>query len=160
MAELLLMRHAKSLHPPGVADRDRPLAPRGQRAAALVGQTLASFGIKPGAIVSSPARRAADTARLVAESAGWEMSISEVDALYGSGVGELITALSSHSANFLLAVGHEPTWSETVSTLIGGGRIRMVTAAVAVVETSWPPRPGSGSLRWMIHPRLLGDVPA
>ena len=37
---LLLMRHAKSSYPPGVADHDRPLAPRGVRQAGLAGAWL------------------------------------------------------------------------------------------------------------------------
>ena len=56
----------------------------------------------------------------------------------------------------VLVVGHEPTWSMTVETLIGGGAIAMVTAAVACVETAAGPVPGTGMLRWMLHPRLLG----
>ena len=37
---LLLLRHAKSDYPAAVADHDRPLAPRGDREAALAGDWL------------------------------------------------------------------------------------------------------------------------
>ena len=39
---LLLLRHSKSDYPQGVADHERPLAPRGEREAALAGDWLAS----------------------------------------------------------------------------------------------------------------------
>ena len=37
---LVLLRHAKSAYPDGVADHDRPLAPRGKREAGLAGDWL------------------------------------------------------------------------------------------------------------------------
>src|SRR5438067_2354566 len=37
---LVLLRHAKSAYPAGVADHDRPLAPRGKRQAGLAGDWL------------------------------------------------------------------------------------------------------------------------
>ena len=33
-----------------------------------------------------------------------------------------------------MLIGHEPTWSETVSRLIGGGTLKYPTAAVARVD--------------------------
>jgi len=160
MAEILLMRHAKSSHPPGVADRHRPLSPRGKDSALAVGRALAEFAAVPDLVITSPARRAADTAALVCESAGWAASIAAIDGLYSSGVDALLVALGEHrAARRILAVGHEPTWSSAVSTIIGGGIVQMVTAAVACIESPLPPQPETGVLRWMIHPRLLaGDA--
>ncbi len=158
MAVILLMRHAKSKHPAGIADRDRPLSPRGERAAAAMGGAISGFGVSPDVILTSPARRAADTAQLAAAGGGWDAAILEVEALYGGGVTAVFQALADHpSAHRILAVGHEPTWSQTVSAFIGGGAIQMVTAAVACIETPREVAPGSGSLRWMLHPRLLAD---
>ena len=61
MAEILLMRHAKSSYPSGVADRDRPLSARGERSAAAIGEAITRFEAIPDLILTSPARRAADT---------------------------------------------------------------------------------------------------
>ena len=44
---LVLLRHAKSDYPGGVADHDRPLAPRGEREAGLAGEWLRSGVIDP-----------------------------------------------------------------------------------------------------------------
>jgi phosphohistidine phosphatase len=60
----------------------------------------------------------------------------------------------------LLVVGHEPTCSEAVALLIGGGHIRLPTAAVARVDLEterWEEvGPGTGVLAWSVVPRLLG----
>lgn len=155
MPEYLIMRHAKSEHPPGVPDRDRPLSDRGHRSALAVGRTISEYDAVPATILSSPAVRARTTAELARSSGGWQAPIEIVDDLYGGGVRTVLDALG-RARGRVLVVGHEPTWSMTVETLIGGGSIAMVTAAVACVETHGPPEPGSGMLRWMIHPRLLG----
>jgi phosphohistidine phosphatase len=58
---LVLVRHAKSDWPEGVADHDRPLAVRGRRDAPLVGRWLATAGYIPDAVICSTARRARET---------------------------------------------------------------------------------------------------
>jgi phosphohistidine phosphatase len=156
MSEIMLMRHAKSDHPTGVIDRDRPLSGRGERSAIAIGRAIAGFGAAPDIILTSPARRAAHTAMLTRDGGDWSVPLLESEELYGSGVGGVLDLLAEHAtARRILIVGHEPTWSATVSTLIGGGSIHMVTAAVACIETDLPATPGSGWLRWMLHPRLL-----
>ena len=148
------MRHAKSEHPPAVPDRDRPLSDRGHRSALAVGRAITAYGAVPTTILSSPAVRARTTVELARRAGGWQAPIEIVDGLYGGGVGTVLRILAGASGRTLV-VGHEPTWSMTVETLIGGGSVAMVTAAVACVETAGAPEPGSGLLRWMIHPRLL-----
>jgi phosphohistidine phosphatase len=60
--ELLLLRHAKSDWPEGVADYNRPLKKRGKKAALLMGEWLLSQDLRPDSIISSPAERARETA--------------------------------------------------------------------------------------------------
>jgi phosphohistidine phosphatase len=156
MSEIMLMRHAKSDHPTGVIDRDRPLSRRGERSAIAIGRAMADFGAAPDLILTSPARRAADTAALTRDGGGWSIPILDLEELYGTGVRGVLEALEGHTTSHrMLVVGHEPTWSATVSTIIGGGSIAMVTAAVACIETPLPAARESGWLRWMLHPRLL-----
>jgi phosphohistidine phosphatase SixA len=82
---LLVVRHGKSTWPPGVDDVDRPLGPRGERAADAVGRFIAAAGLLPDEVVCSPARRAVETARRLLGSAGTDGSPSGVvvdDRLY------------------------------------------------------------------------------
>lgn len=85
----------------------------------------------------------------------------ESAALYDGGVEGLIDEVRAEpeSTELLMVVGHEPTCSETVSVLIGGGLVRMPTAALARVEllvNAWDEvGPGTGVLSWLVVPRLI-----
>ena len=66
MRELFIMRHAKSSwDDPTLSDFERPLNRRGKEDAPLMGEHLKRLGIKPDLIVSSPAKRAKKTAKIV-----------------------------------------------------------------------------------------------
>jgi phosphohistidine phosphatase len=57
-----LLRHAKSSWKDrSLADRDRPLAGRGKRAAKAVAGHLEAEGIRPDLVLCSPARRTRET---------------------------------------------------------------------------------------------------
>ena len=66
MRRLMLLRHAKSNRPEGVADRERPLATRGREAAPVMGRCLADELLLPDLVLISPARRTQETWQLVA----------------------------------------------------------------------------------------------
>lgn len=151
---MLLVRHAKAARPPGVADIDRPLAPRGESDARLLGAFLAVALPDPGRVITSPARRARRTADLVAAAAGWTAGVVEDDCLYGEGVGALLQVLSEAGGGPVAVFGHEPVWSHAVAVLTGGGRVDMVTGGAAALEGS--PEPGGASLLWMVTPAALG----
>ncbi len=73
MKKLILVRHAKSdWGDPGLADIDRPLNDRGKRDAPAMAHRLLDRKIKINAFVSSPAKRAAKTARIFAGEYGYK----------------------------------------------------------------------------------------
>ena len=61
MRRLLLLRHAKSDRPPGVADIDRPLNPRGRRAAPAIAGYLDAEELRPDLAIVSPSARTRET---------------------------------------------------------------------------------------------------
>ena len=68
MKSLLLVRHAKSdWGDLNLQDFDRPLNERGKRDAPAMAHRLLDKKIKPDALIASPAKRAAKTAKLFAE---------------------------------------------------------------------------------------------
>ena len=67
---LILLRHGKSDWSEPVSDFQRPIKPRGFREASKVGAWLKEQDILPQLIVSSPARRARETAETVAAAIG------------------------------------------------------------------------------------------
>jgi len=164
MAELVLMRHAKSDWGAGIdVDSKRPLSARGRDAAVVMGRVLTATGKAPDFVITSPAVRAHSTAEMASAAGGWNASVHVVDELYGGGAIAVVAALRAVPApsNRVMVVGHEPTWSETVGILIGGGDFRMPTGAAAGLEVlvgSWEAiGPGTCRLRWLLPPRLFTD---
>jgi phosphohistidine phosphatase len=116
-ATLLLLRHAKSSYPDGVADHDRPLAPRGVREAALAGDWLRANVPTIDYVLCSTATRARQTL----SRSGVDAPVRYAQALYGATPGILIEEINkvSDEAATLLVVGHEPTISEAALILAG-----------------------------------------
>lgn len=161
MKSLLLLRHAKSDW--GVEygeDHDRPLARRGRKAAARLGRLLHRADEVPDRIVSSTALRARETVRLAMEAGGWTCPVELAEGFYRSTPQEILTVVRSwdHAADRVLLAGHEPTWSALAGALIGGGTVRMPTAAAARIDfraASWGELAfGEGTLQWLIVPSL------
>jgi phosphohistidine phosphatase len=92
---------------------------------------------------------------------GWECPVRTAEALYGGGVSGLVEEIRAEPAetDVLLAVGHEPTWSDAAASLIGGGNLDLPTAALVRINFEidrWDEvGPGAGVLAWMVVPRLL-----
>jgi len=51
-------------------------------------------------------------------------------------------------------VGHEPDFSDTISRLIGGGRLDLKKGGLALVELEDRATP-AGRLLWLLPPRVL-----
>ena len=162
MKTLLVMRHAKSDWGSSFSsDHDRPLAPRGLRAARRMGRFISDSGVAPDLILSSTAVRARKTAELASDAGGWDSPITTDPKLYASDVEQVLDAIAGvdPGVNRLLITGHEPIWSALVGWLIGGGRVHMPTAAVACLDLAhggWADLDrGTCALRWLVTPKTL-----
>jgi phosphohistidine phosphatase len=162
MRTLLVMRHAKSdWGAPFSNDHERPLAQRGIKAARRVGRFLTEAGMAPDLILSSTATRALTTAELAAKAGEWSCEVRTTSDLYASDPERVLEVVGEveDGVEKLLIAGHEPTWSTLVTWLIGGGRVRMPTAAVACLDIphgGWVDLvPGTCELRWFITPKML-----
>jgi phosphohistidine phosphatase len=162
MKTLLVMRHAKSdWGSPSGDDHERPLAARGVRAARRMGSFLADAGSIPQLVISSTAVRAQTTVELAVEAGGWECPIVTMAEFYASDPDRVLDVVreTEDDVERVLIAGHEPTWSTMVSWLIGGGRVRMPTAAVACLDLKhgrWIDlAPATCELRWLITPKAL-----
>ena len=161
--KLILFRHAKSDWTSGAAsDHARPLARRGMEAARVMGKFLMSAGEVPEQILCSSAVRAVATTQLAAKAGGWIIPVDFRDSLYLPETGSVIEEIrkAPDKLSSLMLVGHEPTWSELASLLIGDARIKVSTGSMLRIDfeaTRWSEvKPGSGQLRWLIPPKLLG----
>jgi len=110
--------------------------------------------------VTSSAVRARTTVELMAEAGGWTCPVRVTRSFYEGGPEAVLAEVRSvpDDVGGLLVAGHEPTWSALVRVL-GGGRVKMVTGAVArldfAVERWADVAAGAGLLVWMVAPKLL-----
>ena len=172
MLRLLLLRHAKAVQAaPGMADRERPLAPRGRRDAGLMGEAMAAE--PPDLVLCSPAKRSRETlAGVVGEFAKKPKTVF-VDALYEGGA-DYVKAIAAEGgdAGRLLVVGHNPTIHRTALLLTGTGDAALFsmmsgkfpTAALAEIAfdvAKWQEiEAGGGELLAFRRPRDLGAFDA
>ncbi|MEB3068845.1 SixA phosphatase family protein [[Mycobacterium] vasticus] len=114
---LILLRHAKSDYPHGVADHDRPLAPRGIREAGLAGDWVRANLPAVDTVLCSTATRTRETLDRTAIDA----PVRYVDRLYDSTPGTVIDEINSVADEVatLLVIGHEPTMSQLALGLAG-----------------------------------------
>ena len=161
MKTLFLLRHAKSSWTdPQLSDFDRPLNERGRRTAPLMGGVMRDREYRPEVIISSPARRANDTAMLVAgvleqtESIQFEAGLYEADP---QTLLSVVRTINDDNSSAML-VGHNPG-TEGFLRLLTGKLEPMPTASLAVIELrieSWSDVSlGSGSLKEVIRPKEL-----
>ena len=161
MKALLLMRHAKSSwRDPTLPDFDRPLNKRGLKAAPLIGKFMRKRGIRPDLVLSSPAKRAAQTTTLVMERGQLEATLRYDERLYGASAADLLAVVSQieESATEVLLVGHNPGIQDLLERLTGELH-RVPTAALARVglrSGTWGAlREGTGRLEWIVRPKEL-----
>lgn len=143
---LIVVRHAKSDWSDGLPDHDRPLAPRGLRAAPKLGRWLVDAGYVPELVFCSTARRTRETWRHVAGELPAAPPVTYDEDLYGADVPELLNAASRTppEVTTVALVGHEPGVSDLTLHLAGHGddtrdvQVKFPTGAAAVLETTGP----------------------
>jgi phosphohistidine phosphatase len=131
---LLLLRHAKSDYPVGVADHERPLAKRGVREAALAGDWLRTHTPAVDAVLCSTATRTRQTL----ERARIDAPVTFLDRLYDATPGAVIDEINRVDAGVetLLVIGHEPAMSSVALGLATPDGSN--TTAAELISTKFP----------------------
>ena len=159
--DVFLLRHGIAEDAkPGMDDASRSLTTdgRGKLRALLV--QVANAKVTPALILSSPFKRAVQTAEIAAKSLSYNDKIQFSPLLEPSGspqaVWDEIRAHRSYAS--LLLVGHNPLFSELSSFLLNapGLQIDFKKGAVLRVEIEGFSARPRGILRWYLTPRLLG----
>ena len=176
MLRLMLFRHAKSSWTdPGLDDHNRPLNPRGQKAAPLIGRFMRMQKLVPDLVLCSPARRARETWKLASAELGAAPRLLLEEALYDFGNGGRVLDTvrgKAETAKSVMVVGHNPSIERLAQRLIGKGDAKLrkrvaekfPTGALAVISFdagNWSAvEDGKGTLATFVRPRDLAKEPA
>lgn len=170
MKTLTLLRHAKSgWDDPVSRDFDRPLNPKGQRAAAMMGRHMRSLGLEFDAVTASPALRVKETLAHVGTGYGSDLAPAWDQRLYLASAATLLDLVRElpEGADSVLVSGHNPGLEELVLLLVPDDRnparddveIKFPTASLAEMRfavDSWEKvSPGKGDLVRFVRPRDL-----
>lgn len=167
MRRLTLVRHAKSdWKNSDLKDFDRPLNRRGMRQAPQVARQLAAQQVRVDLMVTSPAVRALETARIFARALDYPLRrLKQDERLYlakPKDILEVVRGVGSRVRHLML-FGHNPGLSEFAQALVRDSDLdELPTSAVYSVELdirSWPDaRLGDGLNPSLIHPKSLLDL--
>src|ERR1700726_5338839 len=160
------LRHAsagqRSLGANAKKDEKRALDKDGIEQCGYIGRALAALGVQVEVIISSPLKRATQTASLVGNEMGHEGKLVTESALRPqANFSEFQKMLEKYARqDSLLVVGHNPNLREFLGRVISDSGCEAVVelkkGAVAKVEM----RRNSGSLSWCITPRILRTLHA
>lgn len=150
--KLYFMRHGEAVDV-APTDHDRELTERGVERTEKAAQGLAKLKLKPEAIFASPRVRAQQTATIVAQALGRNVTTSE-DVNFDfnvKAVHRLIESMEDEAE--VMFVGHNPSMSVVVNQLTGA-QIGMKKGGIARVDL-FAPESVEGELVWLLTPKIF-----
>ena len=162
------LRHASAgqKRASAAGDEQRPLDEVGVSQSRHIGRLLAALEVEVDAIISSPLKRATQTAELVANAMGFEKKI-ELDAgMRPEATFESFRRLleKHQRAQAIMVVGHNPSISEFLSLLLtrgdDDGVVEFKKGSVTKIEVNGT---RSAILHWCVTPRIaraLSEAPS
>jgi phosphohistidine phosphatase len=156
---IYFLRHASAGEPLSNPKRDekRALDETGVEQCGYVGRALTALDVQVDVILSSPLKRAAQTASLVGNEMGHEGKLQLEDGLRPGATfadfRKMLDKYARHDA--IMVVGHNPTLSEFLGRSISEtgceAAVELKKGAVARVEVSR----NAASLVWCLTPKIL-----
>ncbi len=158
---IYFLRHASAgQHKTNPAkDEKRPLDKDGIEQCGQIGRALAALDVHVDAIISSPLKRATQTASLVGNEIAFEGKLAFDKALRPEASFEEFRNLLNRfaKAEEIMVVGHNPSLSEFLSLLISGrsseASVDLKKGAVARVDLA-----KDATLAWCLTPKLVRAI--
>jgi len=160
--QIYLLRHgiaedARQGHP----DSERALTGDGREKLRRVLKRARAAGVEPGVILSSPYRRAMETADVAVEALGYQGKVVRTPALLPDvspfdAWEEIRAHRDEHS---VLLSSHEPLMSSLAAFLLGSPALEVDMKKAALVRVDCDrlsPQP-KGVLKWMLTPAVAGE---
>jgi len=150
-------------------DRGRTLIDRGRKDAARIGAYMASHGLVPDRVTTSPSARTQETWKCAAAAFGPAPKASSSERLYNAAPSAILGVIKETpaAAHTLLLVGHNPGLHELALTLIASGDVEMreqlreklPTSGLVIIDfalDAWAKLHGhSGRLERFVTPKSL-----
>ena len=166
--DLYLLRHGDAGKRMAVAaggnTGDVPLTIVGREEIAIIARSVKALNLRFSAIVTSPLKRAVQTAKIIAKVLAIENRISVWNDLVPEGNrSKLYNKLNQYARDSsVLMIGHEPYLSNIMYDMIFQknrvnqlGRISLKKAGLAKIRVISLTPNISGELRWLLTPRIL-----
>ena len=158
---LYLMRHANAgMHRANpLLDKKRGLIKEGKDQCMLMARVLNALKIQVDVIVSSPLKRALQTAQFVGTELGYDGKVEISTALLPDADYPAFQQLLAKYANRegVLAVGHNPNIFQFLGKLVtgnGGANLRLRKGAIARIDLErHPPQ-----VQWLLDPRTARSI--
>jgi phosphohistidine phosphatase len=157
--EIYILRHGVAEEPQtGQPDNERALTSDGRKKLRNVLRTAASAGVAPSLILTSPYKRALQTAQLAAEILDYKGELLRTKALEPASTPKSVwdeIRVHKDEGQILLA-GHEPLFSRLLAYLLGSPNLQVEfkKGAIACIEMERFPAEPHGVLRWMLTSKL------
>ncbi len=159
--EIYILRHGiAEAGKPGQADSGRRLTAEGKEKLAKILGCARKAGVQPDVVLSSPYKRAIETAELAREYLKLDKPIIQSEVLTPMERAEKVwDEIRIHKdARQVMMVGHEPQLSSVVCYLIGtsSGRVELKKGAMARVDVESIGIRPQGVLVWLLTAKLAG----
>jgi len=159
---LYLVRHAIADADSATgSDADRALSEDGVRKMRRAALGLRRLGVEPDVILSSPLRRAEETAALLVEILAPELAVEIYPPLSpGNAVGDILSGLrAQREARHVMLVGHQPDLGQLASHLLTGSTAAVALpfkkGGIAAIQVGALPPRAAGALEWFVTPKQL-----
>ena len=158
--KLYLIRHAAAEASSQVADAERPLTEKGRARMVRTVAGLRKLNIQPEMVLTSPLKRAAETAAIVAAGLGNIRVETLAELAPGIELNTLVAALRTYLAlNELALVGHQPTLGQLASFLLAGAPnacdVALGKGGVALLSGDIAEPTARFTLDWLLPPKML-----
>ncbi|HWA16092.1 MAG TPA: histidine phosphatase family protein [Gemmatimonadales bacterium] len=158
--KLLLIRHADAGERDGERwpdDRDRPITDKGERRQEKMAKRLRKLGFKPTLVLSSPWKRAWQTAEITSRVMDCPAPVASDALAAAPSLTRLASAIGRRGAEEVVAlVGHEPWMGELAARLLTGEpnglNIAWAKSGVMLLDAAQV-RPGEATLEMFLRPK-------
>lgn len=163
MKTLYLMRHAKSSwEEPGVSDVDRPLMPKGIKKTKLIVDFLLKRETLVDLMISSPAVRTFETAKIVAEGLNYPVNQIKTDRKIYDGYYDRVLDIiysTPNDLNSLMIFGHNPTITNLANLFLHPGIENMSPSCLVCLSFNtdkWENIPSvEATQEFIVFPKML-----